>query len=130
MHPVAEDYSLAERQSWLRAVPVYEFVNGMAIAALSVRAGEAVEDSGLRDLEVWQSTNGFSDAALSLRLGFRFITCGLQRHRFILQPARLAQSPGSALSGLSSHGQLLRSRPLAPANRHIGGLALSINVKI
>jgi hypothetical protein len=45
VHPVADDYSLAERQSRLRAVPLHEFVNGMAIAALSIRAGEAVEDS-------------------------------------------------------------------------------------
>jgi len=31
MHTVADDYRLAERQSWLGAVPVHELVNGMAI---------------------------------------------------------------------------------------------------
>jgi hypothetical protein len=37
VHPVADDHSLAKRQSRLRAVPVHEFVNGVPISALSVR---------------------------------------------------------------------------------------------
>ena len=69
MHPVADDYSLAERQSRLRAVPLHEFVDGMAIAALSVRAGKAVEDGGLRDFEVWQSQDRFGGRPVALRFG-------------------------------------------------------------
>jgi hypothetical protein len=53
MHPVTDDDSFAERQSRLRAVPLHKFINGMAISALSIRAGEAVENGRLRDFEVW-----------------------------------------------------------------------------
>jgi hypothetical protein len=42
VHPVADDYSLAERQPWLGALPVHRFVNRMAIAALSIRARQAI----------------------------------------------------------------------------------------
>src|SRR5260370_31881329 len=64
VHSVTDDYSLAERQSRLRAVPVNEFINGMAIAALSVRAGETVENGGFGDFEIWQSQNRFGDTTL------------------------------------------------------------------
>ena len=58
------DYCFAERQSWFRAVPVHELVNGVEIAALSVRAGKAAENSGLRDFKVWQSQDRFTNGAL------------------------------------------------------------------
>jgi hypothetical protein len=44
VHPVTDDNRFAERQSRLRAVPLHKFVSGMAISALSIRAGEAVEN--------------------------------------------------------------------------------------
>src|SRR5712692_3815242 len=64
VHPVTDDNRLAERQSRLRAVPVHEFINGMAIAALSVRARETVENRGSGDLEIWQSQDRFGDTTL------------------------------------------------------------------
>jgi hypothetical protein len=63
MHPVTDDNRLAERQSRLRVVPVHEFINGMAIAALSVWA-ETVENGRSGDLEIWQSQDHFGDATL------------------------------------------------------------------
>ena len=69
-HPGTDDNRLAERPSRLRAVPVHEFINGMTIAALSVRAGETVENGGfgwtLRyRLAAWVRVAGYSpeDAA-------------------------------------------------------------------
>lgn len=53
VHPITDDHCLTERQPWLGAVPVHEFVNCMAIAALRVRAGKAVENRGLRDFKIW-----------------------------------------------------------------------------
>ena len=44
MHPVTDNNRLAERQSRFRAVPVHEFIYGMTIAALSVRAGKTAEN--------------------------------------------------------------------------------------
>src|SRR5258707_6196894 len=71
VHPVAEDNSLAERQPRLRAVPVHEFVDGMTIAALGVRAGEAVENRGLRDFKVREWQDRFYGASVFLsRLAF------------------------------------------------------------
>jgi hypothetical protein len=52
VHPVTDDDRLAERQSRLRTVPVHEFINGMTIAALSVRAGKSVENGGFGDVEI------------------------------------------------------------------------------
>ena len=54
MHPVPDDHRFAKRQSQLRTVPVYEFINGMAIAALSVGARQVLrtEDFAPRNLEV------------------------------------------------------------------------------
>jgi len=58
-----------------RAVPVYEFINGMAIAALSVRAGETVENGGFGDLDIRQSQDRFGDARLifAVWLGFHHL---------------------------------------------------------
>jgi hypothetical protein len=42
MHSVPHDYGLAERQPWLGAVPLHEFVNSMPIAPLGIWAREAV----------------------------------------------------------------------------------------
>jgi hypothetical protein len=53
MHRVTDDDSFAERQSRLRPLPVHKFINGMAISALSIRAGEAVENGRLGDFAVW-----------------------------------------------------------------------------
>src|ERR1017187_7786114 len=64
VHPVTHDNRLAERQSRLRAVPVHEFINGMTIAALSVRVGETVENGRFGDLDIWQSQDRFGDATL------------------------------------------------------------------
>ncbi len=51
VHPVADDNRLAERQPWFGAIPVHKLVNGMVIATLGVRAGQAVEDRGFRRLQ-------------------------------------------------------------------------------
>ena len=40
MHALENNHSLAERQPWVGAVPVHEFVNGVAIPALGIGAGE------------------------------------------------------------------------------------------
>jgi hypothetical protein len=53
MYAIADNHSLAERQPWLGAVPVHEFVNGVAVTALGIRAGKAVENGGLRDFKIW-----------------------------------------------------------------------------
>jgi hypothetical protein len=39
----------------------------------------------------------------SLRPGFRFIACGLQRHKSILQPTLLAQGPSDARDSCTAH---------------------------
>src|ERR1035437_8412515 len=72
MHSVPDDHGFAERQPRLGTIPIHEFVNRVPVAALSVRAGEAVEDGGLRDLEVWQSQNRLSEAALFLTTWLSF----------------------------------------------------------
>jgi hypothetical protein len=59
VHAVADNHSLAKRQPWFGAVPVHKFVNRVAIAALSIRAGQAIENRGLRDFKIWQSQDGF-----------------------------------------------------------------------
>jgi hypothetical protein len=64
MHPITNNDSLAERQAWLGAVPVHKFINGVAIAALSVRARQAIENRGLRHLKIWQSQDRFCNGAL------------------------------------------------------------------
>src|SRR2546427_526455 len=71
VHPVTDDNRLAERQSRLRAVPVHEFINGMTIAALSVWAGETVENSGFSDLQICRRTD-LGARRLPLRVGFCF----------------------------------------------------------
>ena len=75
----------------VQGVPVHELVEGVAIAALSVRqerlfrtANVATSRSGNRRIDLPMRR-------FSLRRGFRFITCGLQRHRFMLQPSPVAR---------------------------------------
>jgi hypothetical protein len=38
MHPVANDHHLIEREPWLGAIPVHEFVDGVALAPLRIWA--------------------------------------------------------------------------------------------
>ena len=67
MHATANNHSLAEGQPWLGAVPVHEFVDGVAIAALGIRAGQAIENRRLRDFKIRQSQDGFCSASSSAR---------------------------------------------------------------
>jgi hypothetical protein len=53
MHPIANDDRLAEGQPWLGTVPVYEFVYGVAIAALRIWARQTIENGGFRNFKVW-----------------------------------------------------------------------------
>jgi hypothetical protein len=53
MHPIANDNSLVEGESWLGAVPIHEFVDGVAIPPLRVWARQTAENRGLRDFKVW-----------------------------------------------------------------------------
>jgi len=53
VHPVTDDNRLAKRQSRLRAVPVYEFIYGVAVAALRIWARQTIENGGLRNFKVW-----------------------------------------------------------------------------
>jgi hypothetical protein len=55
IHPITDDNGFAEGQPWFGAVPIYKFVDGVAIAALRVRTGQTVENCGLRDFKVRQS---------------------------------------------------------------------------
>jgi hypothetical protein len=84
MHSVPEDYGLAERQPWLGTIPIYELVNRVPVAALSIGTGKAVEESGFRDFEVWQPQHLFRGAPFALRFGFCFISRGLHRHGMIM----------------------------------------------
>ena len=67
MHSVPEDYGFAERQPRLGTIPIHEFVNRVAVAALSIGTGKAVEDSGFRDFEVWQPQDRFRGTSFALR---------------------------------------------------------------
>lgn len=53
MHSIAHDNGLAEGQSWLGAVLIHEFVDGVAIAPLRIWARQTAENRGLGDFEVW-----------------------------------------------------------------------------
>ena len=75
LRTIADDYSLAERQSWLRAVPVYELVD--ADFATS-RSGNCRMVLPMR--------------RFSLLADFRFITCGLQPQ---VHPRMNMACPGS-----------------------------------
>jgi hypothetical protein len=70
MHPVPGDHGLVESQSRFGAVPVHEFVDGMSVAALSIRAGKTVEDSGFGRLQVRQSKDRFGTGELPLVASF------------------------------------------------------------
>jgi hypothetical protein len=54
MHPIPDDYGFAERQSRLRAIPIHELVDRMAVTSLIVWTGGTVQDGRLCDFEVWQ----------------------------------------------------------------------------
>ena len=54
MHPVPKDNGFAKRQPRLGTIPLHEFVDRVAVAALSIGAEKTVEDSRFRDFEVWQ----------------------------------------------------------------------------
>jgi hypothetical protein len=45
-------FRASDAQPWLGAVPVHEFVDGMAIATLGIRSGKAIENGGLRDFKI------------------------------------------------------------------------------
>lgn len=49
-HSVSKEHSFAERQSWLGTIPIPELINCVPVAALSIGAGETVDDTGFRDL--------------------------------------------------------------------------------
>ena len=70
MHPIANDHRLVEGEPWLGAVPVHEFVDGVAIAPLRIWARQTVENRGLRDFKVWkpQDLGGLSVCIASLLL--------------------------------------------------------------
>ena len=84
MHSVPKDHGFAERQPGLGTIPIHEFVDRVPVAALSIGAGKAVEDSGFRDFEVWQPQHRFRGPSFCIALMICFITRGLQRHGLIM----------------------------------------------
>jgi len=52
MHSIANDNRLIEREPWLGAVPIHEFVDRVAITPLRIWARQTVENRGLGDFEV------------------------------------------------------------------------------
>jgi hypothetical protein len=52
VHPIADDNRLAEGQPRLGTIPIYELVDGMAIAPLRIWARQTVENRGLRNFKV------------------------------------------------------------------------------
>src|SRR5215470_760853 len=70
MHPIANDDRLTEGQPRLGTVPVYEFVDGVAIAPLCIWARQTVENRGFRDLKVWQPQNRFGGPFFGIALLF------------------------------------------------------------
>ena len=53
MHLIAKDNRPVEGEPRLGAVPIHEFVDGVAIAPLRISARQTAENRGLDDVEVW-----------------------------------------------------------------------------
>src|SRR5215831_2849035 len=104
VHSVPDDHALAEGQSRLGTIPLHEFVNRIPIAALSIRAGKAVESRRFCGFEVGQPLNRCR-GTFPFRRGFLFMTRGLQtpqanvprkrdwRERLAAAAATLAATP-------------------------------------
>lgn len=67
MRPITNHDCLTEGQPRLGTVPVYEFVDGMAIAPLCIWAGQTVKNRAFREPKVWQPQNRFAGAFLALQ---------------------------------------------------------------
>jgi hypothetical protein len=52
VHPIADDDRLANGQPGLRTVPIYEFVEGVAIAPLRIWTRQTIDNRGLRNFKV------------------------------------------------------------------------------
>jgi endonuclease YncB( thermonuclease family) len=65
MRPIAQHHNSVESQARFRTIPVNEFIDGMTITSLGVRAGETIQDCGFGVLEVWQAQDGFCGGAFS-----------------------------------------------------------------
>jgi len=52
MHPIANDNRFVEGEPWLGAIPVNEFIDGVAIAPLRIWARKTAENRGLGDFKV------------------------------------------------------------------------------
>lgn len=63
MHPIANDHRLVEGEPWLGAVPIDEFVDGVAIAPLRIWARQTAENRGFRDFKIWQPQDRFGGAS-------------------------------------------------------------------
>jgi hypothetical protein len=50
--PVFENHDSIERQTWFRAKPVNELVDGVAISPLRIESGLTAEDRGLGELKI------------------------------------------------------------------------------
>jgi hypothetical protein len=63
VHPIPNDHCLAEGKPRFGAVPIHEFVDGVAIAPLRIRARQTVENRGLRDFKIGQPQDRLGDSS-------------------------------------------------------------------
>jgi hypothetical protein len=52
---IAEHHSLVEGEARLRAMPVHEFIDGVAVSELGIGASEAIENGGFGVVQIGQS---------------------------------------------------------------------------
>jgi len=56
---IFENNDPIERQTWFRAIPINELIDGMAIPALCIGTGQTVENRGPGKLEIGQTQDSF-----------------------------------------------------------------------
>jgi hypothetical protein len=71
---IAKNHRTVQCGSRLRAVPVNEFVDGMAISALAVTTGQTIKNRGLGELKVGEAQMGSWDLGLCGEGGFCFMS--------------------------------------------------------
>jgi hypothetical protein len=55
INTIPEYYGLVEGEARLRAIPVYEFTDGVSVSALGIGASKAIENGSLGVIQVGQS---------------------------------------------------------------------------
>ena len=63
VHPIPNDHCLAEGKPRFGTVPIHEFVDGVAIAPLRIRARQTVENRELRDFKIRQPQDRLGDSS-------------------------------------------------------------------